>query len=187
MNHVVRAGLIVALRPYRQGIQILLIRRGLWNLEEKRPQKFPGEWVFPGGTTELKDNNILETAKREFREETGYEGVFSNIARFRTGSQESPGRTFFIEFFTASVDGKKPLHPDPHEVLDIAWMTPRQALRIATSKKFTQQQEHVINKHHLSDKKYGKHAVLARQHALQNIITMRHIVAKSKELKKIYG
>jgi 8-oxo-dGTP pyrophosphatase MutT (NUDIX family) len=186
MALVVRAGLIVAIKPYRQSIQVLLIRRGIWNHDQQRPQKFPGEWVFPGGTREHIDSSLRATAQREFREETGYRGRFWNVKQFRTGIQESPGRTFFIEFFTARIDQTKPFSPHPEEVLELAWMTPRTALRIATSKKFNQQQQLLIRKHGLNNPKYGKYAIANRQHALQNIITMRQLVAKVTQLKKSY-
>jgi len=44
-------------------------------LKRREDMKFPGYWSVPGGFFDEKDGYPKVTALREFREETGYEGV----------------------------------------------------------------------------------------------------------------
>jgi 8-oxo-dGTP diphosphatase len=70
-------------------LKVLLIKRG--KQKETSVHAYEGEWALPGGFLDVEhDRNILATAKRELREETGLKlsvnafkevGAFSNIHR----------------------------------------------------------------------------------------------------------
>jgi len=68
-----------------------------------------GQWVFPGGHCEP-DETCAECARREFREETGYDCAdLEPLTEFHYLAPET-GRKYWISFWRARYDGVSPVH-----------------------------------------------------------------------------
>jgi 8-oxo-dGTP pyrophosphatase MutT (NUDIX family) len=78
----------------------------------------PNTWAPFGGTFELKDGNPKETAKREFKEESGYDGSFQ-ISSGPIYVNKNNNLTFFN--YIGLFDGKFPVKIDYSESLGYGW------------------------------------------------------------------
>lgn len=121
------AGTAVVLRDDGHGLETLLLRRPATG-------SFPGAWVFPGGRVDTDDERpddgeeqaARRAAVRETREEAGI-GIhgLATLSRW-VPPAETPVR-FRTWFFLARESGEQ-LTPNPGEIDEAAWMTPRLAL-----------------------------------------------------------
>lgn len=121
------AGTAVVLRDGADGLEVLLLRRPATG-------SFPGAWVFPGGRVDLGDARAgdgeeqaaLRAAVRETREEAGI-GIrdLATLSRW-VPPAETPVR-FRTWFFLARENGDA-LRPNPGEIEEATWTTPRRAL-----------------------------------------------------------
>ncbi len=69
--------------------------------------KLPSFWCFPKGHPEFGDNNVLHTAIRELKEETGVEVSMEDILHFYvTGSEENKKEVEFKERYTNPIRRK---------------------------------------------------------------------------------
>ena len=96
----------------KNGIFRLLVSKRSKNLT------FPGEWAIIGGGSEAGERP-LETAKREFKEETQYEGGFSGIELLKTQQKDKKNPLYYvyickIPYFLPVLD---------HENEEIRWLT----------------------------------------------------------------
>lgn len=121
------AGTAVVLRDHADDLEVLLLRRPATG-------SFPGAWVFPGGRVDPGDEApgggeeqaALRAAVRETSEEAGI-GIRDLVTLSRwVPPAETPVR-FRTWFFLARENGE-PLRPNPGEIEEASWMTPRQAL-----------------------------------------------------------
>lgn len=122
------AGTVVLLRPADAGFEVLLLRR-------PGRGSFAGAWVFPGGKVEPADvregDSEAEDARRAGIRET-FEEVGLRVDGLVLLSQwqppaEAPTR-IRTWFFLAPAPDDAPV-PSPHEVAELAWVSPAEALR----------------------------------------------------------
>ncbi|MHA1690098.1 MAG: NUDIX hydrolase [Candidatus Heimdallarchaeaceae archaeon] len=186
MQDIIQSASLCPIRTTSSGIEVLLTRRAFWNYEKHRPMRYPGEWVFAGGAYEEGDQNLVETAVREFREELKYRGKVDNIRLLRSGYQDSHGKRYFVEFYGASIDPDSSFSlTEKGEVLTVQWITPRDALALIRSKEFTDEQLVEFKQRGLADSKYGIYAVTSRQFSIQNVQTLELIQSMPK-LRDLY-
>lgn len=90
---------------------ILLGRRGF-------DSSSPNTWAPFGGTLEPRDANPKTAAKREFQEETGYDGEFE-ISKEPFYINNSNNLIFYT--YIGLIDGKIPVNVDGKEMLAYTW------------------------------------------------------------------
>ncbi|MHC4247905.1 MAG: NUDIX domain-containing protein [Planctomycetota bacterium] len=167
-------------------LEVLMTRRAFWNHQKDRPMRYPGEWVFPGGSREEGDVGLLETAIREFREELHYDGEVKGTRRLRAATQDSHGRTYYSEFYAAKVDSAFPFMPhEGDEVIDVKWLRPADALGLIRSGEFTTEQLGEFRERGLGDSRFGIYAVNERQFPIQNVLTLE-LIQSMPELREEY-
>ncbi|MEJ1088886.1 NUDIX hydrolase [Microbacterium sp. Mu-80] len=120
------AGTAVVLRDGRDGLETLLLRRPATG-------SFANAWVFPGGRVDPADRDGADdesasarnAAVRETREEAGIRVHSLVPLSCWVPPAETPVR-FRTWFFLAREHGDD-VHPNPGEIDEAAWMTPRRA------------------------------------------------------------
>ncbi|MBI4147128.1 NUDIX domain-containing protein [Candidatus Woesearchaeota archaeon] len=186
MDTVIQSASLCPIRTTINGLEVLLTRRAFWNFEKNRPMRYPGEWVFAGGSYETSDVNLAETAVREFREELKYEGSVNNIKFLRSGYQNSHGKRYFVEFYTASIDLDSSFTLTKEgEVLAVQWFKPKDAITLIRSEQFTCEQAESFKQKELAHTKYGIYAVNERQFPVQNVQTLE-LIQSIPELTRLY-
>jgi len=176
MTEILKAGALCPIRVTEDDIEVLLTRRTFWNYEKNRPFSLPGEWTFAGGLYDEEDDNLAETAMREFREETNYDGQIRSINFLRSGTQDAFWRTYLVEFYSARINSDYQFTlMEKGEVIEIQWIRPADALSLIQSDEFTIEQSEEFRRRGLNDAKYGIHAVTERSLPVQNILTLEHI------------
>lgn len=73
-----------------------------------------GQIAFPGGKMDNKDTSLFQTALREMREETGYQGPVEVLGQLT--DVYIPPSNFLVTPFVAYSDTKPSWNPDPREV-----------------------------------------------------------------------
>jgi ADP-ribose pyrophosphatase YjhB (NUDIX family) len=100
-------------------------------VQEKKPQVY-GLWNTPAGWLE-KDENPMEGAKREVKEETGYDvKINSLLGVYVRSSSHDPDLIINKIVFRASTIGGK-LNFDKNEILDVKWFEPSEILNMKDS------------------------------------------------------
>jgi 8-oxo-dGTP pyrophosphatase MutT (NUDIX family) len=92
--------------------RVLLVRRGLH-------QSHPGKWATFGGKFEEEDQNPKETAKREFKEESGYKGKYK-IMKKPIDVYES-NHLIFYTYVGIFDEEFKPNLEEAEEAMDYGW------------------------------------------------------------------
>lgn len=118
--------------PIRDNGDLFFVRRAVWNPLAKRPMSYPGEWAFAGGKPETGDATFLDTATREFREETGYCGDIVPIRSYMIGG---------VMYYLAALDKEPTEHINNDELIDSRWLSAQSALELILSKEFSLEQE----------------------------------------------
>ncbi len=186
MDSITQSASLCPIRPTEQGIEVLLTRRAFWNYEKNRPMRYPGEWVFAGGSYENRDKKLVRTAVREFREELKYEDVISNTRLLRSDYQDSHGKRYFVEFYAAAIDSDpKFTLTEKGEVIAVKWISPVNALSFIRSEEFDNEQLKEYGRRGLANSEYGIYAVTDRQYPIQNDITLEFIQS-IPELRDLY-
>ncbi len=91
---------VVAVAPGKQGLELLLIRRG--------NDPFKGKWALPGGFLDL-DEELEESAVRELLEETGVEAKeLRQIGAFGKIGRDPRGRTINVAFLAVLDESHAP-------------------------------------------------------------------------------
>jgi len=81
---------VICLRPFRRGVQVLLIRR--------KHDPYQGFWALPGGFVNI-DEDLEPAARRELREETGLEApALRQLQTFGKPDRDPRGRTISVAF-----------------------------------------------------------------------------------------
>jgi 8-oxo-dGTP pyrophosphatase MutT (NUDIX family) len=160
-------------------LEVLLVRRNFWDYQNNRPMIFPGEWVFSGGKKEENDKSLLETAIREFCEETRYEGVVSQPKLIYSGKSRFYDRIYNIDYYAARIDDSAILSFEPKgEVVEARWFSPSQAIELLRSESFEKQQAEEFHRQGLDKPSLGDYVVEKRifprgtVHALETIRDM---------------
>jgi 8-oxo-dGTP diphosphatase len=98
------------------GLRVLLIRR--------KHEPFAGRWAFPGGFLEI-DEPIEAAARRELREETGFDvrGPVELIGVFGAPGRDPRGRTISLAH-AAAVRGRWPQIQGADDAAEAAWLDP---------------------------------------------------------------
>lgn len=118
-------------------LEILMIRRAMWNPKKNRPHKYPGEWTFPGGHFDPRyDKNLEETATREFEEETGYSGEFHFKNFFMDHVNEIFDEMYIINSYIGKLDLEAKFEMNGNEVMDIGWFNPDEIVDYIVSSDF---------------------------------------------------
>jgi len=186
MARIIQSASLCPIRSTEKGLEVLLTRRAFMNHEKNRPMRYPGEWVFVGGSYEHGDKTLVETAIREFREELKYESVVRNTKFLRSGYQDSHGKKYFVEFHAASIDSNSLFTlTEEGEVLAVQWIAPKDALTLIRSEEFTREQLEAFKRRGLADTKYGVYAVTARQFPVQNVQTLE-LIQSMPGLRDLY-
>jgi 8-oxo-dGTP pyrophosphatase MutT (NUDIX family) len=98
---IARIGGVVLLRA--DGAALLQLR------DNKPGLSAAGQWVFPGGHCEAGEDNPA-CARREFREETGYDcAELQPLIEFEYVSPDT-GKRFLLSFWRGRYDGVSPVH-----------------------------------------------------------------------------
>lgn len=121
------AGTVVLLRAAEGGFDVLLIRR---------PDRgsFAGAWVFPGGKVEQADRCAGESESedarragiRETQEEVGL--TIDDLVPLSEWRPPAEAPTRIRTWFFLAKAPDQPLAPSADEVVDIAWVSPAEAL-----------------------------------------------------------
>lgn len=187
MTQIIQSASLCPIRSTEEGIEVLLTRRAFWNYEKHRPMRYPGEWVFNGGSYEEGDKSLLDTAIREFREELEYKGPVSNTMLVRSGFQDSHGKRYFVEFYGAKISSEYPFTlTEKGEVIAFQWITPINALSLIRSEDFTREQLEEFKQRNLDDQAFGLYAVTERQFPIQNALTLE-LIQSMHELRSFRG
>ena len=93
---------------------ILLIRRAAHNGNHRT------EWAFPGGVAEAEDEDLLDTALRETKEELGVDRSY--IENWGGLPKVVTGTGYEVWPFTGRLLGDATITPEPREVDDYAFM-----------------------------------------------------------------
>ncbi len=188
MKEIINSGLLCPIRITDEGIETLLTRRAFWNYQKDRPMMYPSEWLYAGGSyDEEVDRNLLETAQREFREEKKYDGPITDTIFLCSATQDTHGKTYNMEFYTARIDSDCPLKiTDYEEIIDAKWMLVDDAIELIYSEDFTKEQTNEFKTKKLDNPKYEKYAVTERQYPIQNINALKLIRDKTPELMELY-
>jgi 8-oxo-dGTP diphosphatase len=106
-----------------ESLRVLLIRRG--------HEPFAGRWALPGGFLEI-DEPIEAAARRELREETGFDvtGPVDLIGVFGAPGRDPRGRTISLAH-AAAVRGPIPAIEGADDASEAAWLDPAQPLELA--------------------------------------------------------
>lgn len=96
----------------KRGNKILMIQEG------KKGSSCYGQWNFPSGHLE-KEENILNGAKRETLEETGYHVKLKKIYPIQHIYYKEERIRFF---FLAEIESKDIMY-QPEDILNVKWMT----------------------------------------------------------------
>ncbi len=122
---------VVLLRDFETSLQLLLLQRSPRNGKD-------GPWVFPGGKVDPGDavgsgedaqQNALQAARRETREEAGIDinpADLTTISRWIT--PEISPRRFDTWFFLGQVRGDEEILVDGDEICAHRWLSPEGAL-----------------------------------------------------------
>jgi hypothetical protein len=89
-------------------LESLMIRRGFWNCEDKRPARSAGEWVFPGmlmedPTQRYKLEYEYRVAYDAFVDDTGYTGGFRDTSFMHAGSSIRGGFDYSFKYFVSTL------------------------------------------------------------------------------------
>ena len=101
-------------------------RDGKYLLVQEAQEKCRGKWNTPAGHLDPNET-IFEGAKREIREESGYEVELTGLANI--GNRVLPDNEFVGIIFSAKITGGE-LKLDPSEILDAKWFTYDEILAI---------------------------------------------------------
>jgi len=110
------------------GILAISEKNGIFRLLVAKRSKnltFPGEWAIIGGGSRGKERP-LETAKREFKEETQYEGGFSGIKLLKTQQKGSKNPLYYV--YLCKIDHFLPVLD--HENDEIRWLELEEMMKI---------------------------------------------------------
>lgn len=112
------AAVLLALRP-TEPLELLLIKRA-----EKEGDPWSGHMALPGGRRQREDADLLETALRETREETGLvvdrAAVLGELKEVRPGSRRR--FSLMVSPWVAVVDPRAEVIPAPAEVDTALWV-----------------------------------------------------------------
>ncbi len=117
------AAAVAFVRDSEQGIEVYLSRR------PAHFRYYPGAFVFPGGRVDDGDADIRMAACREVREEIGVEIDPARLVLLRdTHTSPHAGPVYHLRTFAYPVEGEMLTQPNPDEVEEETWVTPREAL-----------------------------------------------------------
>jgi 8-oxo-dGTP diphosphatase len=104
-------------------LRVLFIRR--------KHEPYAGRWALPGGFLEI-DEPIEEAARRELREETGYDatGPVELIGVFGKPGRDPRGRTISLVHAT-TLRGPLPEVAGGDDAAEAAWLDPRAPLELS--------------------------------------------------------
>ena len=174
--------------PYRPNISLVVFKRtssGNQFLLVQLKDWQNNWWKFPQGGIE-DGENLMEAGIREFREELKYEGSVNNIKFLRSGYQNSHGKRYFVEFYTASIDLDSSFTLTKEgEVLAVQWFKPKDAITLIRSEQFTCEQAESFKQKELAHTKNGIYAVNERQFPVQNVQTLE-LIQSIPQLTRLY-
>ena len=185
MIEKVLSALLCPIRVKDDEVEVFMVRRYYWDEINNRPMTYPGEWVFSGGKKESRDSSLLETAKREFREELGYEGKIQGNYFLRSAEQNVYGIIHSLGFYASKIDDTDDFNPSS-EIIDYRWIRPKDAIELVTSDKFTLEQISEYKRRGLDDSTYGIYSAKERKAVKQNIETLK-LIGQMPEIKTRYG
>jgi 8-oxo-dGTP pyrophosphatase MutT (NUDIX family) len=182
INTETKSAALCPIRLKDDNLEVLLTRRSFWNVQKRRPMRYPGEWVFAGGIYEEKDRDLQQTAEREFREELGYLGEIKDQKFLRSANLRQGNKDYAVHFYSALIE-EEPIFRiyEGGEVIDIKWMRPECAIKLIQSKEFSEDQLEQFEQRKLGDNKYGIYAARKRSLPIQNIKTLEQIYSFSRE------
>lgn len=121
----VRAAVLVIVRRGTDGAEICFIKRSQHPLD-----RFSGHVAFPGGAREENDSNMLTTAIRETREETGMDienhgkilgRLDDEIPRTHAGADKNTNK-YLVSVFVCALFSNPAAQISGDEVEEIFWM-----------------------------------------------------------------
>ena len=95
--------------------EILMVQEGKGHIE--------GTWNFPGGSFEDKED-LKETARREFLEETGYDIELGEVIGVYLEESVRTGNTVAVFIFEAEITEQKHEGLDDGEIIDTEFFSP---------------------------------------------------------------
>lgn len=113
------AAVLLVLRPAGDTLELLLIERA-----EKEGDPWSGHMALPGGRRQIDDADLLATALRETREETGIAVPGGDVLGPLDEVQPGARRRFSIVIapFVAAVPAETAAVPEPSEVKTAIWV-----------------------------------------------------------------
>ena len=102
--------------------QILLMWRQPWDSEG-------GLWDVPGGGIDPGET-MIESALREFKEESGIRLSEKDVKHFKTVYVQKPGRDFVMHLYYTSFRGRPEVMLNPEEHGEFKWMAPEEAKKL---------------------------------------------------------
>lgn len=106
-------------RP-KVGLAVIIIRDNKVLLGRRKNAHGAGSWCFPGGHLEFNEE-FIECAQREVREETGLRLKNIKPATFTNDIFTEEGRHYITLFFTAECDSGEPQLLEPNKCEGWAW------------------------------------------------------------------
>ena len=104
-----KAAVLVLLFPEKDQLCLAFIQRPVYNGPHS------GQISFPGGLKEKTDHDLMETAKRESKEETGIRSSDIRILG-RLSELTIPVSNYIVQPFVGCLDYPPDFKPDPREV-----------------------------------------------------------------------
>ncbi|MBT3397998.1 NUDIX hydrolase [archaeon] len=163
--------------PVSHSGEVFMIERSFFNEKLNIPERFPGEWTFAGGHYSPGDKDLIATAEREFREETGYEeGIHSQKLMFES-KPVLYGKQYLIHFYSAALEFTEgPFRPHSGEVVDLRWFFPKDAIALITSDTFEAGLLNWYSRYDLGNEKYGPHKVTSRKFPHQTLNALEFLL-----------
>ena len=185
MSYTLECGVLVPLRVTEGRLETMMGRRNFFNPYDGRMMSFPGEWAFFGGGIKPKeDENLRDTAVREFREELGYKDDLVGLFQLRGPVHQNYGINYILDFYASwfGSDVHVPLNGDG-EVLVNGWMRPKAWEALASSFSFTRQQSEDFERRGIVDANGNP---IERQVPTQQILTLDYLAKHEERLIEQY-
>jgi ADP-ribose pyrophosphatase YjhB (NUDIX family) len=115
---------------------VAVLEKNRYLLVQEGEPKVRGKWNFPSGNAHFNEN-IIEAAKREVKEETGFDIIITNLVSVHyLPWDDQEGLSIRFSFWGKRVDLQEKSGPLPNDILKVDWKTKDQIKDLLAKNKF---------------------------------------------------